>query len=224
VGGLRAAVLCAAAALVVGPLQACGSSESSSRPAPGVGLEIVVPDGALGGAIHQDSRAIEGLQGELMPSGGAVRAAACHNLENWLDDHTLVTDTLVSSNAVLLRVAELVFSGEVDVELARLAEQQRWRAGPEITLNADMTDAGFDQSDLDDYLRLVAQPPGPGASDTYVVYAAASKMSTFLVVYAQTAALPTGRTSNGRFPDVSAWIAADGNIIGRTFPQDDCKS
>lgn len=222
-GRLRGSWLIAAALLVAGGLQGCGDAESASRPAHGVALEIVVPDGDLEGTIHTDSRAIAGLQGHLVPSESAVRAAACHNIENWLDDHTLVTDTVVGSNPVLLRVAELVFSGEVDAELARLAEQQRWREGADIELDSNMANAGFDQADLDEYLWLVAQPPRDAANDTYVVYAASSKMSTFLVVYAEAAELSTGRTSNGRYPDVSAWIAGNGELTEFTFPQDDCK-
>jgi hypothetical protein len=188
-----------------------------------VALEIVVPDADLDGTIQDDAPTIAGLQGTSVPSEAAVRAAACHNIENWLDDHTLVTDTLVGSNVVLLRVTELVSTGEVDADLARLVEQQRWRDVPELSLDSDMIEAGFDQGDLDEYLRLVAQPQSSTANDTYVVYAAASKMSTFLVVYAEVDELSTGRTSNGRFPDVSAWVAANDTVTEFTFPQDECE-
>ena len=221
---MRGALLAVAAVLLIGWMPGCGGAESSARPAPGVALEIVVPDGELDGTIHDDTRAIAGLQGDLMPSEGAVRAAACHNIEDWLDDHTLVTDTVVGSNPALLRVAELVFSGEVDVELARLAEQQRWLGRSAIELDSGMIEAGFDQGDVDDYLELVAQPPGTAANDTYVVYAASSKMSAFIVVYARTAELSVGRTSDGRYPDVTSWIAADGELTEFTFPQDECRA
>lgn len=122
------------------------------------------------------------LAGDVRRQNRLIRAAACRNILDWKHDVTIDDVLVVSTRPELVRVAELVASGQVDRSLAEAVEARIWANDGSVPAGGLRVE-GFGNQLVDDYLVLRAMPASTQALDRFVVYVASASLWEQLVIY-----------------------------------------
>ena len=127
----------------------------------------------------------DGPSREPVDPPAALRAAACRNYRDFLDDRSLGTELAILDDPGLLRSAELLDGAWANDAVALDAETFLNQQGDVAGARARMADDEWPAADVDRaerYYAARALPPTAGAADRYVVYATSHTTSRRLVV------------------------------------------
>ncbi len=182
-----------------------------------------------GGAVMSDTELVAVLSGAQRPADRLIRVAGCRNVLEWRHDFSLDLEMLVSSSPRLVRVAELLASGEVTVRTAAAVETVT-NFGQDEPPNDGLVEAGISRLELEryvslvnepPYVSLVNEPPSPDAVNRYVVYAASNKLTSQFIEFVDAERFkPIGASGFGaRVLDVSV---AGGEAV--SFSSSDCET
>jgi hypothetical protein len=135
------------------------------------GRFFVVRDG---GRVWEDRDLQRLTVGDVLPSPRQLVAAACQARLDNVADVNLDSRVLVSTNARLLRSAELVEHDGVDAVLASTIEHL-WLSGElavsDIDTQTVVDRTEYEADQVDSYLEKVGEPPSPGFVGSSVVTA-----------------------------------------------------
>ena len=173
----------------------------------------------VGTILRRDRFTLDHPETTLQEPSDEIRAAACHNYNDWLDDVTLNPDlVLVTPDSGLLRSAELL-DGEfqatpVVLEAERIAAAIDGRQDAVDRMGSDdWSDAELEEAER--YLEARSLPPSPGTRERYVFYIA--NVTTRSLVLARLEVDPEheirNRPSLTRTGDISVGLP-DGSIVG----------
>ncbi len=168
------------------------SGQISSEP--GVLMRVEVS----GPPVERNADILSRLGGDVRPSADLVRFASCHNVDDWLNDVTLRDNVAVSSNPLLVRVAELLEEGEFDPMLILAVETQFWETG-QISFD-DLKISGPSRAEFDRYAKARVERPSDAALERFVVYASTMTMSVQGITYLDTSTATTPFAQTGRAP------------------------
>lgn len=173
-----------------------------------------------GGTVTSDTELVAVLSGAQRPADRLIRVAGCRNVLDWRHDFSLDLEMLVSSSPRLVRVAELLASGEV-TERTAAAVETLTNFGQDEPPNDGLVEAGIPRLELERYVSLVNEPPSPDAVDRYVVYAASNKLTSQFIEFVDSERFkPIGASGFGaRVLDVSV---AGGEAV--RFSSSDCEA
>jgi hypothetical protein len=129
---------------------------------------------------------IDSNQGEVLDDpADALRAAACRNYQDWLDDRALRPDLAIVDDPGLVRSAELLDGEWAGDDVALDAEVLLVQVGNVPGALARMEDEEWSTADREHanrYFTARMQPPSARALDHYVIYMTARTTSSSLVV------------------------------------------
>jgi hypothetical protein len=135
-----------------------------------------------GTAVDRDSELNRRLAGDLLVEERTAQAAYCVNGWYWAEDVTLDKLVLVATSPRLVRVAEVVEAGDIDVAMAAAVEHFFLDTDVEpeavgvLDLPVEVRDR-WDLADLGAYLEATSAPPSAGASQRFVAYAVSTTTS-----------------------------------------------
>jgi hypothetical protein len=197
-------------------LLACSSPSGETDVEPGVLMRVEIS----GPPVERNDAVLSKLAGTLRPSSELVRFASCHNVADWLNDVTLRDNVAVSSNALLIRVAELLASGKFDPDLVLAVETQFWDSG--IVSFDDIADVEVSQADFARYVEARLEPPSEGALKRFVVYASTMTMSVQGITYLDTSTVSRQFAQSDRAPTHAVRVVTADAVEQFEIPASEC--
>ena len=203
--------------VVVVGLVGCGLDPAVDRAA------IVVRDPRDGRDVLRDEALREWLGGDLVLGEEPVAVAACHSLLGHAGDWAVGSALVVATRPDLVRVAEMVAGGVVEVEDAVLIESLLF-AVPGSSFDAAVLAGrtGVPVSRVRHYLEERALDPSAAALERFAVYAQNERLSTQRLVFVDGDGL-AGVDFGGMAPGYSSvdfQVAGDAELL--TLHKSDC--
>lgn len=136
-----------------------------------------------GGRVTDDTQLHAALDGNHLVSDDLIATAFCNNGPDWDLNVTLDLNIAVATDPTLIRAAELIVSGEFDLEIIRRVEEHVIRADQSRVELQHWVET-WDTGPASRYVAARSQPPSLPATDRFVVYVANRTTTEQVLVFA----------------------------------------
>jgi hypothetical protein len=129
------------------------------------------------------------ITGNLEVSDRQATLASCYNVFDWKDDISLNLDVVVATRDDLVRVAEMLSSGEASPELANVVEKSILSTGSPDYPKSDDQSVSIEPEEWNAYIEDRSKPATEDSLDRFVVYAVLTTRTSWYVTFIDTSTL-----------------------------------